>query len=600
MASSDVNPPGNILAPTVRALQYGAMINGQSNKLIDYYVEATDSKGNVTRTDIQHVWVGGSTTPPPTPGGGAFVMDGALDADAKEIATRNGMHLYYSMHAGKLYLATNDAGEGSDHFIYLAGASGAGAMVPANWAKAGQIAQWAAFLADENDNDYEAWSDAAGANQAATGANGGVLEGTIDLAGEFGSIPSDIYLAVGLYGTANAGALLATHQLPTSLDNDGNIQAVEYLKLTLPIGWALGGGGDWNTDWNWADFTPNGVGSYARFLNTIATPSTVTTDVAKTVGQITFASPYGYTIGGTGSLTFDVASGSSTITVLAGINQIALPTTLNDNTTATLSPATILRFNGPLHLAGNVTLTTSGGSTEINGAVTATAGAKFRVNGGSFTANVDLNGAALQIDAGEARLHANQQLSSLSVAGRLDVNDNWMIISSGDVGSWNGSAYTGLTGLIQSGRGDGPWNGATGLFTSQSNATSGVLTTLAIAHGSDVSGDSPLSVYLDPSDVAIMYTWGGDANLDGQLNGDDYFAIDSHVLQSGAVFGFHNGDFDYNGEINGDDYFILDSNILFAQSSGGPPGLAAIPEPTALALLSLAMPLLGRMRRCAR
>src|SRR5687767_15527666 len=33
-----------------------------------------------------------------------------------------------------------------------------------------------------------------------------------------------------------------------------------------------------------------------------------------------------------------------------------------------------------------------------------------------------------------------------------------------------------------------------------------------------------------------------------------YFHIDSNVLNSGSVFGYHNGDFDYNGEINGDDY----------------------------------------------
>src|SRR5439155_271215 len=142
-----------------------------------YYVEATDGRGNVTRSDIQHVWVGGATTPPPATGG-QFVMDGVLDPDAKQIATKNGMYLYYSMHAGKLYVACNDAGEGSDHFIYVA--SPPGAMVPANWAKTGQIAQWAAYLADENDNTYSAWFDAQGAAQAATGPNGGVLEGTLD------------------------------------------------------------------------------------------------------------------------------------------------------------------------------------------------------------------------------------------------------------------------------------------------------------------------------------------------------------------------------------------------------------------------------------
>jgi hypothetical protein len=44
--------------PTHIADHYSARIVGQADKLLDYYIEAVDSKGNVTRSDIQHVWVG--------------------------------------------------------------------------------------------------------------------------------------------------------------------------------------------------------------------------------------------------------------------------------------------------------------------------------------------------------------------------------------------------------------------------------------------------------------------------------------------------------------------------------------------------------------
>ena len=94
-----------------------------------------------------------------------------------------------------------------------------------------------------------------------------------------------------------------------------------------------------------------------------------------------------------------------------------------------------------------------------------------------------------------------------------------------------------------------------------------------------------------------MYTYGGDADMDGDLDGDDYFWIDSNATQSETVFGWHQGDFNYDGRINGDDYFILDSNVAQAQGSGNvfwvrPPefadgGLAAVPEPTSLGLLAL-------------
>ncbi len=56
-----------------------------------------------------------------------------------------------------------------------------------------------------------------------------------------------------------------------------------------------------------------------------------------------------------------------------------------------------------------------------------------------------------------------------------------------------------------------------------------------------------------------MYTYGGDANLTGLINGDDYFRIDSNTNTVGG--GWYNGDFNHTGYLNGDDYFIIDGNI---------------------------------------
>lgn len=60
-------PAGNIynkpgldfyVLPQYIAYHYSATITGQTNKLIDYYVEAVDTRGNVERSPIMHVWVG--------------------------------------------------------------------------------------------------------------------------------------------------------------------------------------------------------------------------------------------------------------------------------------------------------------------------------------------------------------------------------------------------------------------------------------------------------------------------------------------------------------------------------------------------------------
>jgi hypothetical protein len=47
--------------PAHRAKRHQAPINNQNNVLIDYFVEATDTKGNTSRSDIDQVWVGSNT-----------------------------------------------------------------------------------------------------------------------------------------------------------------------------------------------------------------------------------------------------------------------------------------------------------------------------------------------------------------------------------------------------------------------------------------------------------------------------------------------------------------------------------------------------------
>jgi hypothetical protein len=100
-----------------------------------------------------------------------------------------------------------------------------------------------------------------------------------------------------------------------------------------------------------------------------------------------------------------------------------------------------------------------------------------------------------------------------------------------------------------------------------------------------------------------MYTYGGDANLDGKINVDDYGHIDSSIPI--GLNGWFNGDFNYDGKINVDDYGIIDYNIgiqgsPFSTTSGGPAsaGLSSasfVPEPAAALVFAAA--LLGWRRR---
>src|SRR5437764_8317075 len=110
-----------------------------------------------------------------------------------------------------------------------------------------------------------------------------------------------------------------------------------------------------------------------------------------------------------------------------------------------------------------------------------------------------------------------------------------------------------------------------------------------------------------------MYTYGGDATLDGKINIDDYIRIDSGIASS--LTGWLNGDFNYDGKVNIDDYTqFIDANIgvqgaqfptagsalLAGSGSSGPSGVSAVPEPTtmlSLTTIGAAMSLRRRRRR---
>jgi hypothetical protein len=79
---------------------------------------------------------------------------------------------------------------------------------------------------------------------------------------------------------------------------------------------------------------------------------------------------------------------------------------------------------------------------------------------------------------------------------------------------------------------------------------------------------------LDENAIVITYTYDGDANLDGRINADDYFRIDSGFLSQPAKPHYAEGDFNYDGTINADDYFLIDSAFL----GQGAPQAVSIPR----------------------
>ncbi|MEA2707532.1 MAG: hypothetical protein QOF78_133 [Phycisphaerales bacterium] len=239
------------------------------------------------------------------------------------------------------------------------------------------------------------------------------------------------------------------------------------------------------------------------------------------------------------------------------------------------------------HTAGKITLGA--------GAITYTGVQKLRVETGAFAFDGNISGAAVEVYNAGLTFHATQTLGQFDLLGsavatlaaggarvlkttglaiaagaRLDLTDNDLVIdytgATSPLGASDGSQYSGVSGLIARGSNAGTWDGAGGIGTSMPAAGVDFLTTLGVGEAAQVldlsAGQTALweGTTVDATSVIVKYTWGGDANLDGIVNGDDYSSIDFHIAAAGAG-GYHNGDFNYDGIISGDDYSSIDFMI---------------------------------------
>src|SRR5205823_6496341 len=122
---------------------------------------------------------------------------------------------------------------------------------------------------------------------------------------------------------------------------------------------------------------------------------------------------------------------------------------------------------------------------------------------------------------------------SVAPTARLDLADNDLVLNYSavsPVGTWTGTAYNGVSGMIQSGYNGGTWTG-NGIRTSSANS----ITELGVAEAWQAFGISGTQTAafsgetVDSTTVLVKYTYAGDASLDGKLNVDDYGHIDFNV-----------------------------------------------------------------------
>jgi hypothetical protein len=197
-------------------------------------------------------------------------------------------------------------------------------------------------------------------------------------------------------------------------------------------------------------------------------------------------------------------------------------------------------------------------------------------------------------------------VSSLSItnSSTLDLTNNALVVHNGSLGA--------ITAMVKAGYGIGNWQG-TGIVSSSAASDSTRLTTLGILLNTNGSGGPIYSTFdgepVSATDVLVAYTYYGDADLSGVVDGSDYSRIDNGYLRN--LTGWQNGDFNYDGVVNGSDYTLIDNafntqgaaittlvdgNAATATAEIANP--SSVPEPAAISLLAVgSVGMLARRRR---
>jgi len=194
----------------------------------------------------------------------------------------------------------------------------------------------------------------------------------------------------------------------------------------------------------------------------------------------------------------------------------------------------------------------------VDGGGSSPAPMALSISGGSCSFGVRKHLSALSIESGSVLL--GNLCRVLAVDGLSIADGGILDLASGDliVKTTSATHDAVLANVINWIRSAASANGSGIISSATMNDTSGARS-LAVVDN-DAGGAAVLAEFdgvpIGQYAVLVRYTYNGDANLDGIVNADDYFLIDSGFITQKK--GWYNGDFNYDGAVNADDYFLID------------------------------------------
>jgi autotransporter-associated beta strand protein len=401
-----------------------------------------------------------------------------------------------------------------------------------------------------------------------------------------------------------------SHVIATPVHLSTNLDVVNESKGALILQGPINGAGG---------ITKLGAGTLV-----LAGPATFSGGLTAAEGEVDITGPYAGSItlaGGTVATNFPQAGVPSltaqndtagTLMVPAGASLLVHAFAIGANATLNKAGGGLLIVDkqqqhalaSTLNILGGSVLfsTDAGGGQQPNLAVNVQQGGQFAMNSSQHLAALSLQGGSALLNPGGQKVLVLSSLNVAAAAGsKLDLGDNDLVFHAA-LGARE-AALNALTAHLALGRANGTWLGP-GIASSVAAANVKRITGLAIAINERLPGAAFYSLFdgepVDTNSVLVKFTYNGDADLNGKIDADDYFQIDSGFVKH--LTGYRNGDFDYNGKIDADDYFLIDS--AFLNQNGVVLGVSevssaqGVPEPGLLAFFAIgAISVLRRYRR---